>query len=251
MDPIEAHRQNALMAAQAMAAVRSGHLHLYPQLPSTPIPTPGPKLPLTNSSLSTASKSVKDLRPLSTEEEERLKRAKEYAKEVTARLFPLGTTLPAEISPAMNGLSPNSNNSRITPYDISNLSRLYVGGLQYSINEPEIREIFQELGPIKNVFFNIDPATTFHKGFCFLEYEYPESAHMAQDVFNGTSVAGKALKVGRPSSYNPYTYNLAPPDPNRIFIANVNVNVTEEMLKDVFLSFGPVQECILSVSIYV
>jgi len=36
------------------------------------------------------------------------------------------------------------------------------------------------------------------KGFCFIEYENPESAHQALTQMGGFQFAGRAIKVGPP-----------------------------------------------------
>ncbi|KAI8853497.1 hypothetical protein BC829DRAFT_413712 [Chytridium lagenaria] len=86
---------------------------------------------------------------------------------------------------------------------------------------------------------SVDPATQKHKGFCFVEFDCPEAADLALATMNGSDLGGRNLKVGRPHNYNTSIGNSLPPPPEtRVFVANVNENVTESMVRTIFESLG-------------
>lgn len=80
----------------------------------------------------------------------------------------------------------------------SQLCRIYVGSLDYSLTENDIRQVFSAFGPITNV--DMPKEGTRSKGFCFVEYASPESANMAITTMPGFNLKGRAIKVGRPTA---------------------------------------------------
>lgn len=75
--------------------------------------------------------------------------------------------------------------------------RVYVGSLNYSVTEVEIRAIFGSIGPIKIIDMSYDPLTQRSKGYCFIDYEQASDAQAAMGL-NGVEIAGRPMKVGRP-----------------------------------------------------
>lgn len=45
-----------------------------------------------------------------------------------------------------------------------------------------------------------DPVTGRSKGFCFVDFTTPESAAMALQTMNGFQLAGRPIRVGRPTA---------------------------------------------------
>ncbi|CAM9433559.1 unnamed protein product, partial [Phaeothamnion confervicola] len=158
--------------------------------------------------------------------------------------------------------------------------RIHVGSLHYALQEADIRAVFSPFGTIKKVSMTIDQATGRHKGFCFLEFETPESAETALTSMNGFELAGRQITVGRPhdSSQAPAQPaaigNVAatasamlaaggmlpigaggaaaavgagprfvPVGNTKVYIGNVAPVVTAEMLRAVFQPFGLVIGC--------
>ena len=80
----------------------------------------------------------------------------------------------------------------------SQLCRIYVGSLDYSLTENDIRQVFSAFGPITNV--DMPKEGNRSKGFCFVEYATPESANMAITTMPGFNLKGRAIKVGRPTA---------------------------------------------------
>uniref|UniRef100_A0A0G4F277 RRM domain-containing protein n=1 Tax=Chromera velia CCMP2878 TaxID=1169474 RepID=A0A0G4F277_9ALVE len=61
--------------------------------------------------------------------------------------------------------------------------RIYVGSLDYSLTESDIRQVFQAFGTIINVEMPKEGGRS--KGFCFIEYTVPEAAEMAIQAMQG------------------------------------------------------------------
>ncbi|KAL7025734.1 hypothetical protein ACKWTF_013607 [Chironomus riparius] len=96
-----------------------------------------------------------------------------------------------------------------------------------------------------------DPVTQKHKGFAFVEYEIPEGAQLALDQMNGALLGGRNIKVGRPSNM-PQAQQVIDEiqeeakNYNRIYIASIHPELTEEDIKSVFEAFGAIVFCKLA-----
>ncbi|KAI9004180.1 hypothetical protein BC832DRAFT_592866 [Gaertneriomyces semiglobifer] len=178
---------------------------------------------------------------LTLEQRARLEKAKAFARDQTATLL----QSKAAQTNLLPGL-PNMLVAGIEARSIAVMSRIYVGSINFELGEPHIKAVFQQFGHVKSVSMTIDPSTSRHKGFCFVEYEVPEAAELALELMNGAQLGGRQLKVGRPNNYNSnVATNLPPPIPSRIYIANVNEYVSEENIESIFEAFGKIKGCSL------
>ncbi|XP_037025135.1 poly(U)-binding-splicing factor half pint isoform X3 [Bradysia coprophila] len=132
------------------------------------------------------------------------------------------------------------------------MCRVYVGSISFELKEDTIRGAFLPFGPIKSINMSWDPITQKHKGFAFVEYEIPEGAQLALEQMNGAMMGGRNIKVvGRPSNM-PQAQQVIDEiqeeakNYNRIFIASIHPDLTEEDIKSVFEAFGPILFCKLS-----
>ncbi|KAI9321826.1 hypothetical protein BX666DRAFT_2023914 [Dichotomocladium elegans] len=167
-----------------------------------------------------------------------LDKAKQNARELAAKI---ATPIP----PALMSLNPHIA-SGVDVRTLSVLSRIYVGSINFELNESHVRAVFRQFGPIKSVSMSVDPSTMRHKGFCFIEYEAPEAAQMAVDTMHGVDLGGRQLKVGRPNNYAAAAAVPVPTPPrSRIYVANVNDLITEENIRNIFEAFGPIKHCIM------
>ena len=76
--------------------------------------------------------------------------------------------------------------------------RLYVGSLHYSVTEADVRAIFGGFGTVTRIDMSYEPSTGRSKGYCFVEFADQVSVYAALDM-NGADIAGRKIKVGRPS----------------------------------------------------
>ncbi|KAL3277262.1 hypothetical protein HHI36_012613 [Cryptolaemus montrouzieri] len=132
------------------------------------------------------------------------------------------------------------------------MCRVYVGSISFELKEDTIRQSFLPFGPIKSINMSWDPVTQKHKGFAFVEYEIPEAAQLALEQMNGVMIGGRNIKVvGRPSNM-PQAQNVIDEIQeeaklyNRIYVASIHPDLTEDDIKSVFEAFGPIIYCKLA-----
>ncbi len=74
-------------------------------------------------------------------------------------------------------------------------TRLYVGGLPYSITEDGFKEYFLQAGDVKSAIIIKDKMSGRSKGFGFVEYSNPEDAKKAIEMFDNKEFEGRSLTV--------------------------------------------------------
>ncbi|KAH8740442.1 Ro ribonucleoprotein-binding protein 1 [Cryptosporidium ryanae] len=103
------------------------------------------------------------------------------------------------------------------------IARIYVGSLDYSLNEADLKQVFGSFGPIINI--DMPREGNRSKGFCFIEYTTQESAEMALATMNRFVLKGRPIRVGRPTNTNNASSSTSniPNSQNNLGIGN-NVN---------------------------
>ncbi len=76
-----------------------------------------------------------------------------------------------------------------------NSNKLYVGGLPYSVNEDQLRDLFGAHGTVESATVIMDRMSGRSKGFGFVEMSSQEEAQAAIDKLNGTDLEGRSLTV--------------------------------------------------------
>jgi len=75
-------------------------------------------------------------------------------------------------------------------------TRLYVGNLLYTAQQPDIEALFTERGfNVAGVSISIDPFSGRNPSYCFVDLDTPDEAQRAIAELNGADVLGRALKV--------------------------------------------------------
>lgn len=74
---------------------------------------------------------------------------------------------------------------------------IYVGNLNYSLQEEDIRQIFASYGEVSSVKVVRDRETGRAKGFCFVEMPDDQEAATAMKELNGAEVRGRNIRVDR------------------------------------------------------
>ena len=72
---------------------------------------------------------------------------------------------------------------------------IFVGNLNYSITEDDIKEIFEEYGELASVKLITDKFTGKSKGFGFVEMADADEAKKAIEELNGAEVEGRTIVV--------------------------------------------------------
>ena len=74
-------------------------------------------------------------------------------------------------------------------------SKLYVGGLPYSVTEGSLRELFSAHGTVESANVISDKFTGQSRGFGFVEMSSSGEAQSAIQSLNGTQFEGRSLTV--------------------------------------------------------
>lgn len=74
-------------------------------------------------------------------------------------------------------------------------NKIYVGNLNYSTTEEELRNMFSQYGTIESVNIITDRFSGQSKGFGFIEMANADEAQQAIDGMNQQELGGRTLKV--------------------------------------------------------
>lgn len=72
---------------------------------------------------------------------------------------------------------------------------MYVGNLSYDATEQDIRSLFEEYGPVSEVFIVMDRESGRPRGFAFVSMETKEGMEAAIEGTNGVEFMGRNLAV--------------------------------------------------------
>ncbi|XP_041805491.1 poly(U)-binding-splicing factor PUF60a isoform X1 [Chelmon rostratus] len=202
------------------------------------------------------------LPPLTPNQQEALQKAKKYAMEQSIKSVLVKQTLAqqqqftslqmASLTMGLgDALSPLQSVAAQRQRALAIMCRVYVGSIYYELGEDTIRQAFAPFGPIKSIDMSWDSVTMKHKGFAFVEYEMPEAAQLALEQMNSVVLGGRNIKVGRPSNIGqaqPIIDQLAEEARafNRIYVASVHPDLSDDDIKSVFEAFGKIKSCMLS-----
>ncbi|KAF6199633.1 hypothetical protein GE061_005931 [Apolygus lucorum] len=176
---------------------------------------------------------------LTTDQQDAVGRAKKYAMEQSIKMVLMKQTLAHQQQQAK---SFHRHQALVL------MCRVYVGSISFELKEDTIRQAFSPFGPIKSINMSWDPVTQKHKGFAFVEYDIPEAAQLALEQMNGVMLGGRNIKVGRPSNM-PQAQSVIDEiteeakQYNRIYVASIHPDLTEDDIKSVFEAFGNIKYC--------
>lgn len=74
-------------------------------------------------------------------------------------------------------------------------SKLYVGGLPYSVTEGQLQEVFSVHGTVESATVISDKFTGQSRGFGFVEMGSSSEAQKAIEALNGSQLEGRTLTV--------------------------------------------------------
>ncbi|XP_029929993.1 poly(U)-binding-splicing factor PUF60a isoform X3 [Myripristis murdjan] len=204
------------------------------------------------------------LPPLTPNQQEALQKAKKYAMEQSIKSVLVKQSLAQQQQQQLtslqmasltmgfgDALSPLQSVAAQRQRALAIMCRVYVGSIYYELGEDTIRQAFAPFGPIKSIDMSWDSVTMKHKGFAFVEYEMPEAAQLALEQMNSVMLGGRNIKVGRPSNIGqaqPIIDQLAEEARafNRIYVASVHPDLSDDDIKSVFEAFGRIKSCMLA-----
>lgn len=74
---------------------------------------------------------------------------------------------------------------------------IYVGNLNYEINQEDLNEVFSEYGNVKRVHLPTDRETGRKRGFGFVEMETEAAEAKAIETLDGAEWMGRELRVNK------------------------------------------------------
>ncbi|KAI8013427.1 Polyadenylate-binding protein 7 [Camellia lanceoleosa] len=127
----------------------------------------------------------------------------------------------------------------------SGIGNVFVKNLGESIDNGKLQEMFEKIGTILSckVVMSDDGKS---KGYGFVQFDSEESANTAIEKYNGFSIGGKQMYVGKfvkksdrilPSPDAKYT---------NLYIKNLDPDVTEEIFKEKFSEFGKIVSLVIT-----
>ena len=72
---------------------------------------------------------------------------------------------------------------------------VWVGNLEYSVSDQEIKDHFSQCGDVDDVRLPTDAQTGRNKGFCFVRFQANEAATLAKQELDGTELGSRLIKV--------------------------------------------------------
>lgn len=181
---------------------------------------------------------------LSSDQNSAVQKSKKYAMEQSIKMVLMKQTLAHQQQQAK---------SMQRHQAVVLMCRVYVGSINFEVKEDTIKQAFLPFGPIRSISMSWDPITQKHKGFAFVEYEVPEAAQLALEQMNGVIISGRNIKVGRPSNMPQAQQviddiTLEAKNYNRIYVASIHQDLTQDDIKSVFEAFGPITSCELAMT---
>jgi RNA recognition motif-containing protein len=76
-------------------------------------------------------------------------------------------------------------------------SRIFVGGLPYSVTESRLTELFEPHGTVESVRIVTDRESGRSRGFGFVEMASEEQCEAAINALNGSELDGRVLTVNK------------------------------------------------------
>jgi RNA recognition motif-containing protein len=74
---------------------------------------------------------------------------------------------------------------------------IYVGNLDYAVEEDDLREVFADYGTVKRVYLPVDRESNRKRGFGFVEMSSDEEEDKAIESLDGASWMNREMKVNK------------------------------------------------------
>ncbi len=81
-------------------------------------------------------------------------------------------------------------------------TKLFIGSLPWSVNDAELKTLFEPYGNVQSAKVITDKQTRRSKGFGFVEYETEAEASAAINALNDTEVKGRKIVVSEAKPKN-------------------------------------------------
>ncbi|XP_072363995.1 poly(U)-binding-splicing factor PUF60-like isoform X3 [Scyliorhinus torazame] len=177
------------------------------------------------------------LPPLNPEQQEALQKAKKYAMEQSIKSVLVKQTI-AHQQQQLTNLQTLGSFRKWACWELCDcldskdqmaaqrqralaiMCRVYVGSIYYELGEDTIRQAFAPFGPIKSIDMSWDSVTMKHK------VGRPSNIGQAQPIIDQLAEEARAF--------------------NRIYVASVHPDLSDDDIKSVFEAFGKIKSCTLA-----
>ncbi|XP_043225774.1 CUGBP Elav-like family member 5 [Amphibalanus amphitrite] len=116
--------------------------------------------------------------------------------------------------------------------------KMFAGQIPRHMEEPELRKVFEEFGPVYELSILKDRATGGSRGCCFVTFMKRKDALEAQNKLHGVRVL--------PTMHNPVQMKPADVEPRserKLFVGMIGKETGDETVRSMFMSYGPIEEC--------
>jgi len=146
--------------------------------------------------------------------------------------------LAGKLSPNSDAAPNISDNNNGDDYPDDDAIKMFVGQVPRSMDEEALKDFFEQFGPVHQLNVLRDKATGVSRGCCFVTFYKRKHALDAQnDLHNVKTMPG----MHHPIQMKPAdTENR---NERKLFIGMVCKKLNEEDIKDMFIQFGPIEEC--------
>ncbi|XP_075688070.1 putative RNA-binding protein 15B [Rhinoderma darwinii] len=129
------------------------------------------------------------------------------------------------------GATTNDDNEQLAPEDDHRATRnLFIGNLDHSVSEADLRRAFDKYGPIEEVVIK-RPARGQGAAYAFLKFQNLDMAHRAKLAMSGRLLGRNAMKIG---------YGKANPS-TRLWVGGLGPNTSLAALAREFDRFGSIR----------
>ncbi|KAK3423262.1 hypothetical protein EUGRSUZ_F00193 [Eucalyptus grandis] len=116
---------------------------------------------------------------------------------------------------------------------------LYVGDLDFTVNDSQLYDLFNQVGQVVSVRVCRDLSTRRSLGYGYVNYSDPQDAARALDALNFTLVNNKAIRV----MYSHRDPSIRKSGAANIFIKNLDKAIDHKALHETFSTFGNILSC--------
>merc|ERR1711920_562628 len=155
-------------------------------------------------------------------------------------------------SPAKKGRPEGQSKFGATKTDLKGTTkRVFVGNLNYEIDDEKCKEFFKEIGELTDIFWLTDRESGEFRGAGFLSFESIEKADKAVEEMAGKGLMGRPLKIdwaeerrggakkgGRVPDWVNNPISERPENCTTVFLGNLDFNITEDDVKKHFKECG-------------
>ncbi|KAH7388553.1 hypothetical protein KP509_16G081500 [Ceratopteris richardii] len=127
--------------------------------------------------------------------------------------------------------------SNANPSEESCIGKVFVKGLDESIGDTELHDIFSPIGKVASCEVSLNDGKS--NGYGFVRFETEEVANLSIQKLNGAEIKGKILCV---ENFDPKRYLATE---TNLYIKNIGLEITEEALKEEFSGYGEITSLII------